>query len=234
MRDALEQLHNGSHVYFGNVSPHIAFRDPLVFLLHSNVDRIFAQWQTDPAHPERLPEPPSMARRATSTCRCRIRRATRRSRTSRTSSSRGARGPDRRVSADPAVGADAREPGRPRTPTMTSLGRRTAVLRHEPERASGSTRSRTRSTRATNRYQVIFNDVPEDGDDLARGGDPRLHLRRHDVPRQARHRAGRAFGVAVGQARQPHGSASASASRTCGSGSNTRRRRRQRRTGRPR
>jgi hypothetical protein len=52
-RRALEDLHNGAHVYYADVSPHIAFRDPFVFLLHSNVDRIFAQWQTDPAHPER-------------------------------------------------------------------------------------------------------------------------------------------------------------------------------------
>lgn len=50
----LECVHNKAHVYIANVSPHIAFRDPLVFLLHSNVDRIFARWQTDPAHPERL------------------------------------------------------------------------------------------------------------------------------------------------------------------------------------
>src|SRR5262249_50364157 len=34
--------------------PHISFRDPFVFLLHSNVDRLFARWQTDPAHEERL------------------------------------------------------------------------------------------------------------------------------------------------------------------------------------
>ncbi len=56
-REALEQLHNGSHVYFANVSPHNAFRDPFVFLLHSNVDRIYARWQTDPtdpAYPARL------------------------------------------------------------------------------------------------------------------------------------------------------------------------------------
>ena len=53
-RTRLEAMHNLSHVYFGNVSPHIAFRDPWVFLLHSNVDRLFAMWQTDPAHPERL------------------------------------------------------------------------------------------------------------------------------------------------------------------------------------
>ncbi len=53
-RKALELLHNNAHVYIANVLPHIAFRDPLVFLLHPNVDRIYAQWQTDPAHPERL------------------------------------------------------------------------------------------------------------------------------------------------------------------------------------
>jgi hypothetical protein len=53
-RTAWEQIHNLAHVYFGNVSPHIAFRDPFVFLLHSNVDRVYAMWQTDPAHPERL------------------------------------------------------------------------------------------------------------------------------------------------------------------------------------
>jgi Common central domain of tyrosinase len=53
-RIRLECMHNLAHVYIAKVSPHIAFRDPLVFLLHSNVDRIFARWQTDPAHPERL------------------------------------------------------------------------------------------------------------------------------------------------------------------------------------
>jgi hypothetical protein len=53
-RGALEPLHNSAHGYLANVSPHVAFRDPLVFLLHSNVDRLFAKWQTDPLHPERL------------------------------------------------------------------------------------------------------------------------------------------------------------------------------------
>jgi tyrosinase-like protein len=53
-RTRLEQVHNLAHVYFGNVSPHIAFRDPWVFLLHSNIDRLYAKWQTDPNHPERL------------------------------------------------------------------------------------------------------------------------------------------------------------------------------------
>ena len=33
---------------------HISFRDPFVFLLHSNVDRLFARWQTNPDYPERL------------------------------------------------------------------------------------------------------------------------------------------------------------------------------------
>ncbi len=56
MRTRLETLHNNAHVYYANVSPHNAFRDPFVFMIHSNIDRIFAQWQTDPAHPERLDE----------------------------------------------------------------------------------------------------------------------------------------------------------------------------------
>ena len=53
-RTAWEDIHNRAHVYFANISPHDAFRDPFVFLVHSNVDRVFATWQCDPAHPERL------------------------------------------------------------------------------------------------------------------------------------------------------------------------------------
>lgn len=53
-RTAWEDIHNQAHPYFADISPHDAFRDPFVFLLHSNVDRIFAMWQCDPAHPERL------------------------------------------------------------------------------------------------------------------------------------------------------------------------------------
>jgi hypothetical protein len=53
-RTAWEDVHNSAHVYFAAVNPHISFRDPFVYLLHSNVDRIFAMWQCDPAHPERL------------------------------------------------------------------------------------------------------------------------------------------------------------------------------------
>jgi hypothetical protein len=53
-RTAWENIHNTAHPYFADISPHDAFRDPFVFLLHSNVDRIFAMWQCDPMHPERL------------------------------------------------------------------------------------------------------------------------------------------------------------------------------------
>ncbi|MFT0174274.1 tyrosinase family protein [Paraburkholderia mimosarum] len=53
-RTALETIHNRAHPYFADISPHDAFRDPFVFLLHSNVDRIYAMWQCDPMHPERL------------------------------------------------------------------------------------------------------------------------------------------------------------------------------------
>jgi hypothetical protein len=54
MRKDLEEVHNNMHVFVFMGSPHIAFRDPFVLLLHSNVDRLFARWQTDLAHPERL------------------------------------------------------------------------------------------------------------------------------------------------------------------------------------
>jgi hypothetical protein len=53
-RTAWEDIHNQAHPYFADISPHDAFRDPFVFLLHSNVDRIYAMWQCDPAHPGRL------------------------------------------------------------------------------------------------------------------------------------------------------------------------------------
>ncbi len=54
MRIAMEQAHNRAHGYVNMGGAHISFRDPFVFLLHSNMDRLFARWQTDPAHPERL------------------------------------------------------------------------------------------------------------------------------------------------------------------------------------
>lgn len=52
----LEDMHNNAHGFIGGTigDPHTAFRDPFVFLLHSNVDRLVAKWQTDPAFPERL------------------------------------------------------------------------------------------------------------------------------------------------------------------------------------
>ncbi len=45
-----------AHSYIGGTieKPHYSFHDPFVFLLHSNLDRLWAKWQTDPAHPERL------------------------------------------------------------------------------------------------------------------------------------------------------------------------------------
>lgn len=52
----LTQAHNAAHGFIGGTigNPHTSFRDPFVFLLHSNVDRLFAMWQRQPAHPERL------------------------------------------------------------------------------------------------------------------------------------------------------------------------------------
>src|SRR5258708_31356053 len=49
-------LHNRAHGYIGGTlsDPHTSFRDPVVFLLHCNVDRLFAMWQRQPNHPERL------------------------------------------------------------------------------------------------------------------------------------------------------------------------------------
>jgi hypothetical protein len=48
--------HGLAHSYIGGNlgNAHISFRDPFVFLLHSNVDRLWAMWQTQPGHPERL------------------------------------------------------------------------------------------------------------------------------------------------------------------------------------
>ncbi|MDQ4015987.1 MAG: tyrosinase family protein [Thermoproteota archaeon] len=57
MRDLLESAHNSAHsTYIGGTigNPHISFRDPFVFLLHSNVDRLFAMWQTQMGQTWRL------------------------------------------------------------------------------------------------------------------------------------------------------------------------------------
>lgn len=48
-RKRLERAHNQMHGWFGGTvggDPHFPFHDPFVFLLHSNVDRLFALWQT--------------------------------------------------------------------------------------------------------------------------------------------------------------------------------------------
>jgi hypothetical protein len=54
MRTKMESAHNEMHGFVNMGNAHISFRDPFVFLLHSNQDRLYARWQTDPAHPERL------------------------------------------------------------------------------------------------------------------------------------------------------------------------------------
>jgi Common central domain of tyrosinase len=54
MREVLEDVHDDMHSFVAMGGTHISFRDPFVFLLHSNVDRLFTRWQTDPAHPDRL------------------------------------------------------------------------------------------------------------------------------------------------------------------------------------
>jgi hypothetical protein len=54
MRLLMEAAHNAMHSFVNMGGVHISFRDPFVFLLHSGQDRIYAQWQTDPMHPERL------------------------------------------------------------------------------------------------------------------------------------------------------------------------------------
>lgn len=56
-RQELESSHDSAHVFFGSGSifnPHTAFEDPFVFLLHANVDRLFAMWQTQPGEEWRL------------------------------------------------------------------------------------------------------------------------------------------------------------------------------------
>ncbi len=51
--------HNYSHVYIGGVSGNMSFvpqaaEDPFFFMLHGNVDRLWAQWQRNPASLMRL------------------------------------------------------------------------------------------------------------------------------------------------------------------------------------
>jgi hypothetical protein len=53
---AAQSAHNNAHVYIGGTlsNSHYSFHDPFVFLLHSNLDRLWATWQRAPGHPERL------------------------------------------------------------------------------------------------------------------------------------------------------------------------------------
>lgn len=57
-RTAVESSHNSAHGFFGAGSsignPHTSFEDPFVYLLHSNVDRLFAMWQTQSGQDWRL------------------------------------------------------------------------------------------------------------------------------------------------------------------------------------
>lgn len=57
-RQELESWHGTAHIYFGPGSTirdaHSAFEDPFVFLLHSNVDRLFAMWQAQAGQEWRL------------------------------------------------------------------------------------------------------------------------------------------------------------------------------------
>jgi hypothetical protein len=48
--------HDSAHSYVGGSisNPHYSFHDPFVFLLHSNLDRLWAMWQTDPQNTWRL------------------------------------------------------------------------------------------------------------------------------------------------------------------------------------
>lgn len=52
----LQNAHNTAHGFIGGTigDAHFSFHDPFVFLLHSNMDRLWARWQTDPAHPDRI------------------------------------------------------------------------------------------------------------------------------------------------------------------------------------
>lgn len=50
----LKVVHDAMHGFVAMGGAHISFRDPFVFLLHSNVDRLWAMWQTQPGHADRL------------------------------------------------------------------------------------------------------------------------------------------------------------------------------------
>jgi hypothetical protein len=54
--DEIKISHDDAHGHIGGTlgDAHTSFRDVVAFVLHSNLDRIWAMWQRDPAHPQRL------------------------------------------------------------------------------------------------------------------------------------------------------------------------------------
>lgn len=54
MQGPAGNAHSEAHSWLGLGNAHTSFRDPLVFLMHSNVDRLWAMWQTQPGHTDRL------------------------------------------------------------------------------------------------------------------------------------------------------------------------------------
>lgn len=54
MWSLIKVTHDNMHGFVAMGGAHISFRDPFVFLLHSNVDRLYAMWQTQVGHPDRL------------------------------------------------------------------------------------------------------------------------------------------------------------------------------------
>ncbi len=56
IREAIEDAHNTAHGYIGGTIgfAHSSFEDPFVFLLHANVDRLWAKWQREPGQQWRL------------------------------------------------------------------------------------------------------------------------------------------------------------------------------------
>jgi peptidoglycan hydrolase-like protein with peptidoglycan-binding domain len=56
VREAIEDAHNSAHGYIGGTigNSHSSFEDPFVFLLHANVDRLWAAWQREPGQQWRL------------------------------------------------------------------------------------------------------------------------------------------------------------------------------------
>jgi Common central domain of tyrosinase len=54
--DQIKISHDNAHGFIGGTlgDAHTSFRDPVVFFLHSNLDRIWAMWQLNPLYPKRL------------------------------------------------------------------------------------------------------------------------------------------------------------------------------------